>query len=93
MITQSDILQYIQGHYFHNCSKECILLEVLIGILKKGESHDKMNFGNTAYYISPLENSMGIRKLKSIIKVHIFHHFITLLENGILFGRIFFSLS
>lgn len=93
MITQSDILEYIQGHYFHNCSKESMLLEVLMGVLKKGESCDKMNFGNTAYCISPSENSMRIRELKSIIKIHIFHHFSNLLENGILFGRIFFSLS
>ena len=37
---------------------------------KNGESLDKMNFGNTAYYISPLENSMGIRELKSIKCMH-----------------------
>ena len=30
-----------------------MLLEVLMGVLKKGESCDKMNFGNTAYGTAP----------------------------------------
>ena len=66
---------------------------------KKGESRNKMSFANIAYCISlwrtqcVLKNSMCIRELKSKIKIHIFHHFINLLENGILFERIFCSLS